>query len=293
MADKKEPKAAQPAEEPEVVAADAATTTVDDVGTEPSVAEDAVVADGEAEAAPEADAEAEALEPAPEPEAEVAAEAEAEAVEPEPAPEPEAEAAPEPTPEADADAEGDAAAEADADADADADAEGDAGEAPAAPAAPPKPEPVAVVAPKERRRLKRAAKEPATRGPLSPEDRQAERDALRAKNATARRHGRAKSRAAKPASAAAPPVAVEHAVGRPRDRQGIVVSDKAAKTITVRVDTSRRHRRYKKIVRSSKTLHAHDEHNEAHEGDLVRVVETRPLSATKRWRLLEVLERAK
>jgi len=279
MADKKEPKAAQPAEEPEVVAADAATTTVDDVGTEPSVAEDAVVADGEAEAAPEADAEAEALEPAPEPEAEVAAEAEAEAVEPEPAPEPEAEAAPEATP--------------DADADADADAEGDAGEAPAAPAAPPKPEPVAVVAPKERRRLKRAAKEPATRGPLSPEDRQAERDALRAKNATARRHGRAKSRAAKPASAAAPPVAVEHAVGRPRDRQGIVVSDKAAKTITVRVDTSRRHRRYKKIVRSSKTLHAHDEHNEAHEGDLVRVVETRPLSATKRWRLLEVLERAK
>ncbi len=282
MADKKEPKAAQPAEEPEVVAADAATTTVDDVGTEPSVAEDAVVADGEAEAAPEADAEAEALEPAPEPEAEVAAEAEAEAVEPEPAPEPEAEAAPEPT------------LEADADADAEADAEGDAGAgAGAAPAAPPKPEPVAVVAPKERRRLKRAAKEPATRGPLSPEDRQAERDALRAKNATARRHGRAKSRAAKPASAAAPPVAVEHAVGRPRDRQGIVVSDKAAKTITVRVDTSRRHRRYKKIVRSSKTLHAHDEHNEAHEGDLVRVVETRPLSATKRWRLLEVLERAK
>ena len=282
MADKKEPKAAQPAEEPEVVAADAATTTVDDVGTEPSVAEDAVVADGEAEAAPEADAEAEALEPAPEPEAEVAAEAEAEAVEPEPAPEPEAEAAPEPT------------LEADADADAEADAEGDAGDgAGEAPAAPPKPEPVAVVAPKERRRLKRAAKEPATRGPLSSEDRQAERDALRAKNATARRHGRAKSRAAKPASAAAPPVAVEHAVGRPRDRQGIVVSDKAAKTITVRVDTSRRHRRYKKIVRSSKTLHAHDEHNEAHEGDLVRVVETRPLSATKRWRLLEVLERAK
>jgi len=163
----------------------------------------------------------------------------------------------------------------------------------AASAAAPKAEPVAVVTPKERRRLKRAAKEPAARGALSPEDRQAERDALRAKNATARRHGRAKSRAAKPASAAAPPVAVEHAVGRPRDRQGIVVSDKAAKTITVRVDTSRRHRRYKKIVRSSKTLHAHDEHNEAHEGDLVRVVETRPLSATKRWRLLEVLERAK
>jgi len=181
---------------------------------------------------------------------------------------------------------------------ADADAEGDeaAGGADAAPApaaAAPKPEPVAIVAPKERRRLKRAAKAPDPRGPLSPEERQAERDALRAKNAKARRGERLKARAAKPVSEVAPPEPIEHAVGRPRARQGIVVSDKAAKTITVRVDTSRRHRRYKKIVRSSKTLHAHDEHDEAHEGDLVRVVETRPLSATKRWRLLEVLERAK
>jgi small subunit ribosomal protein S17 len=169
-----------------------------------------------------------------------------------------------------------------------------AAEAVAAPAAAaPKPEPVALVAPKERRRLKRAAKAPASRGPQTAEDRQAERDALRAKNAKARRGERLKTRAAKPASEVAPPAPIEHAVGRPRARQGIVVSDKAAKTITVRVDTSRRHRRYKKIVRSSKTLHAHDEHDEAHEGDLVRVVETRPLSATKRWRLLEVLERAK
>ena len=71
------------------------------------------------------------------------------------------------------------------------------------------------------------------------------------------------------------------------------MSSKADKTITVRVDTSRRHRRYKKIVRHSKTLHAHDEHNEAHEGDVVRVIETRPLSATKRWRLTEILERAR
>ncbi|MGH2851330.1 MAG: 30S ribosomal protein S17 [Solirubrobacteraceae bacterium] len=75
-------------------------------------------------------------------------------------------------------------------------------------------------------------------------------------------------------------------------RQGIVVSNKADKTITVRVDTSRRHRRYKKIVRSRKTFHAHDERNEAGEGDLVRIIETRPLSATKRWRLVEILERA-
>jgi len=76
-------------------------------------------------------------------------------------------------------------------------------------------------------------------------------------------------------------------------RQGIVVSDKANKTITVRVDFSRRHRRYERIVRSSSTLHAHDESNEANAGDTVRVIESRPLSRTKRWRLVEVVERAK
>ena len=70
-------------------------------------------------------------------------------------------------------------------------------------------------------------------------------------------------------------------------------SDKADKTITVRIDIATRHRRYRKIVRSSSTLHAHDEANDAHEGDLVRVVECRPMSRTKRWRLVEVLERAK
>jgi small subunit ribosomal protein S17 len=165
----------------------------------------------------------------------------------------------------------------------------------AAPAAAPAAarEPVEILAPKERRRRARAAKAPATRAAQSPQDRQAERDALRVHKAAARRTGRAKARAAKPASTELADVAVEHAVGRPKSRQGIVVSDKADKTITVRVDTSRRHRRYKKIVRLSKTLHAHDEGNEAHEGDLVVVVETRPLSATKRWRLTEVLERAK
>jgi small subunit ribosomal protein S17 len=171
------------------------------------------------------------------------------------------------------------------------DGEGEA-EAPAAAAPVHAHEPAEVLAPKERRRRKRAAKAPAARGQVSPEDRQAERVALRAKNAKARRHERLKTRAEKPVREVVAAAPVEHAVGRPKARQGIVVSDKAGKTITVRVDTSRRHRRYKKIVRSSKTLHAHDEHNEAHEGDLVRVVETRPLSATKRWRLIEVLERA-
>jgi small subunit ribosomal protein S17 len=81
--------------------------------------------------------------------------------------------------------------------------------------------------------------------------------------------------------------------GRRRVRQGIVVSDKADKTITVRIDSARPHRVYKKIVRSSSTLHAHDEGNEAHTGDTVRILESRPLSRTKRWRLIEILERAR
>ena len=76
-------------------------------------------------------------------------------------------------------------------------------------------------------------------------------------------------------------------------RQGVVVSDKADKTITVRIDVARRHQRYKKIVRSSSTVHAHDELNDAHEGDVVRVIESRPLSRTKRWTLVDVLERAR
>jgi small subunit ribosomal protein S17 len=73
----------------------------------------------------------------------------------------------------------------------------------------------------------------------------------------------------------------------------VVVSDRADKTITVRIDITRRHPRYEKIVRTSSTLHAHDESNDAHVGDVVIVRESRPMSRTKRWRLIEVLERAK
>ena len=76
-------------------------------------------------------------------------------------------------------------------------------------------------------------------------------------------------------------------------RQGIVVSAKPDKTITVRIDVARRHQRYRKILRTSTTLHAHDERNDAHEGDTVRIVECRPMSRTKRWRLVEILERAR
>jgi small subunit ribosomal protein S17 len=75
--------------------------------------------------------------------------------------------------------------------------------------------------------------------------------------------------------------------------QGVVVSDKAEKTITVRIDVARRHTLYQKVVRSSSTLHAHDERNDANVGDTVRVIESRPLSRSKRWRLVEILERAR
>jgi small subunit ribosomal protein S17 len=157
--------------------------------------------------------------------------------------------------------------------------------------------PQEVLAPKERRRRARAGRLPGQRGPRTPEERQEERDAIRAAKARERRgtrvKAREKARAARPAVVAPAEPVVAHEPGAQKVRQGIVVSDRAAKTITVRVDTSRRHRRYQKIVRSSKTLHAHDEHDEARLGDLVRVIETRPLSKTKRWRLADVLERAK
>lgn len=79
---------------------------------------------------------------------------------------------------------------------------------------------------------------------------------------------------------------------RRKERVGLVVSDKADKTVTVAVETLVRHKRYKKRVRSTKKFMAHDEQNEAHIGDTVRIVETRPLSARKRWRLGSVIARA-
>jgi small subunit ribosomal protein S17 len=133
------------------------------------------------------------------------------------------------------------------------------------------------------------------------EQRAAEREARKQKNAKARRAYRAKQKAQRgersgadtAPGAAAAPGPHEHGPGRPKVRQGRVVSAKPDKTITVRIDVTRRHRVYKKIVRSSSTLHVHDERNDANEGDLVRVVESRPLSRTKRWRLVEVLERSR
>lgn len=128
-----------------------------------------------------------------------------------------------------------------------------------------------------------------------PSERQAERDATRKAKAAARRRRRLQEREKHKATRTAvePTPPVEHEHGRKKIRQGVVVSAKPDKTITVRIDVARRHPRYEKIVRSSVTLHAHDEANDAHEGDTVRIVESRPLSKLKRWRLDEVLERAK
>jgi small subunit ribosomal protein S17 len=159
-------------------------------------------------------------------------------------------------------------------------------------------EPQEVLEPKERRARRRAGKKPAARGPVTPEQRDEERRARRAQTAKLRRayRLRAKTKTAERRAAAPAPEAdhaPEHGPGRAKVRQGIVVSDKADKTIVVRVDVTRRHRRYGKIMRTSSKIHAHDERNDAGAGDTVRVIECRPMSRTKRWRLTDVLERAK
>lgn len=160
-------------------------------------------------------------------------------------------------------------------------------------------EPAEQLSPKERRRRARSVHTGEVRASRTPEERHAERVAERRAKALRRRARRlqertkaAERRASAPAREPLPPV---HAPveGARKLRQGVVVSDKADKTITVRIDVARRHRRYEKIVRSSSTLHAHDENNEAREGDVVQVIESRPLSRTKRWKLVDVLERAR
>jgi small subunit ribosomal protein S17 len=81
--------------------------------------------------------------------------------------------------------------------------------------------------------------------------------------------------------------------GRRKVRTGVVVSDGMDKSVVVRVDRQIRHALYGKTVRRSSKLAAHDESNEARVGDTVRVMETRPLSKSKRWRLVEIVEKAK
>jgi small subunit ribosomal protein S17 len=145
---------------------------------------------------------------------------------------------------------------------------------------------------KERRRLQRSRQPSEAKATLSAEDRATARVEARKAKAAERRRERAGAKAKKgPAGTGTPPA--ERDANAAKVRQGIVVSDKGNKSITVRIDFARRHPTYEKIVRRSRTLHAHDERNEAGEGDVVRVVETRPLSKTKRWRLIDVVEKAR
>jgi small subunit ribosomal protein S17 len=177
-----------------------------------------------------------------------------------------------------------------------------AGETAAADAETAPTEPAAATPPgrtrRERLDARREARRAGARGPLTPEQRDAERRARRAETAKQRRAYRAKLKQRRAAGRterppAEPDHAREHGPGRPRVRQGVVTSAKGDKTITVKIDVTRRHRRYHKILRSTLKLYAHDEGNAANEGDTVRVVECRPMSRSKRWRLTEVLERAK
>ena len=112
----------------------------------------------------------------------------------------------------------------------------------------------------------------------------------RAERRTRAKPKRERSKARKPITRLPKP---EHERGRRQERRGVVVSSAMDKTIVVEVDTIKAHPRYKKVVRRSTKFHAHDERNEAKVGDIVRIVETRPLSKTKYWRLAEVVEAAR
>jgi small subunit ribosomal protein S17 len=170
-----------------------------------------------------------------------------------------------------------------------------ADEAPAAEAAPAEtpaePNPEDDLPWKERRRLQKSRRPHKTRAQQTPEERIAARAEARRKKAAERRKERAAHKAKRTPGTGTPPA--ERDSNAAKVRQGIVVSDKGDKSITVRIDIARRHPTYEKIVRRSRTLHAHDERNEAGEGDVVRIVETRPLSKTKRWRLVDVVEKAR
>jgi len=143
---------------------------------------------------------------------------------------------------------------------------------------------------KTRRRLERSRQAVEARPQTSPEERAKERAERRSSATRTRSSYRRKQRTKRERGTGTQP-AERQPIGA-KTRQGRVVSSKPDKTITVQIDMVRRHPSYEKIVRRSRTLHAHDAQNEANEGDLVRVVETRPLSRTKRWRLVEILEKA-
>ncbi len=156
------------------------------------------------------------------------------------------------------------------------------------------PEPAAPKLSGKEERARRDHLAKSQRGPRTTAERDAERRELRKAKAAARTRRRAQEKAKRATGekgTGTPPA--DPKASSPQVRTGTVVSAKPDKTIIVKIDHARRHRKYEKIVRSTTKLHAHDETNDANEGDLVRVSESRPLSRTKRWKLEEVLERAK
>jgi small subunit ribosomal protein S17 len=171
------------------------------------------------------------------------------------------------------------------------------------------PEPVAEEAAPEAPAAEPAADEPAPEadeGPTAAEEPVAEEAAAQAppqeKKQKSRRHvprserrQRTKPRRERPADrkTITRQPKPESERGRRQERRGVVVSSAMDKTIVVKVDTIKAHPRYKKVVRRSVKFHAHDEHNTANVGDIVRIVETRPLSKSKYWRLVEVVEAAR
>jgi len=147
---------------------------------------------------------------------------------------------------------------------------------------------------KERKRLLKSRESGAPDPEKTPEQREEERQKARAAKARARRKRRAEAKSeAKPGRGEGTPRAERTRTGKPKERQGLVTSDKGDKTITVQIDSARRHPVYEKIVRQRHKIHVHDERNEAGEGDVVRVIETRKLSKTKHWRLVEIVEKAR
>jgi small subunit ribosomal protein S17 len=146
--------------------------------------------------------------------------------------------------------------------------------------------------PKARRRLERSR----ASGPPGPARTPEERAAGRAEKHRASGERRRRYRAARRRKRGEPGTGTSPAArepGKKKVRQGTVVSAGGDKTITVEIAVVRRHPTYEKVVRRTSRLHAHDEANQAQAGDVVRVVESRPLSRTKRWRLLEILEKAR
>ena len=149
-----------------------------------------------------------------------------------------------------------------------------------------------VLTQKQKRKVNRAQHSGDAAPARTNEERQAERDARRAAAKVHRRRTRASQKAGRSETGTGTPPAERERPPAIKVRQGRVVSSKADKTITVQLEIVRRHKRYEKVVRRSNNVHAHDERNEASEGDTVRIIESRPLSRTKRWRLDAIVERA-